>query len=66
MYLRLNPTFKVEGIVVVLHPLEMVSVANEYLGPRPKVNYRHFQRPLASSGGRQADALNHMRLAAWS
>jgi toxin CcdB len=31
---RLNPTFKVKGIVVVLHPLEIVSVANEYLGER--------------------------------
>lgn len=29
---RLNPTFKVKGIVVVLHPLEIVSVANEHLG----------------------------------
>ena len=25
---RLNPTFKINGIVVVLHPLEIVSVAN--------------------------------------
>jgi toxin CcdB len=31
---RLNPTFKVKGIVVVLHPLEIVSVANEHLGER--------------------------------
>lgn len=31
---RLNPTFKVKGIVVVLHPLEIVSVANENLGER--------------------------------
>lgn len=29
---RLNPTFRVKGISVVLHPLELVSVANEHLG----------------------------------
>lgn len=31
---RLNPTFKIKGIVVVLHPLEIVSIANEHLGER--------------------------------
>ncbi len=31
---RLNPTFKIKGIVVVLHPLEVVSVASENLGER--------------------------------
>jgi len=31
---RLNPTFKIKGIAVVLHPLEIVSVANENLGER--------------------------------
>jgi toxin CcdB len=31
---RLNPRFKVKGIAVVLHPLEIVSVANEHLGER--------------------------------
>lgn len=31
---RINPTFKIKGIVVVLHPLEIVSVANEHLGER--------------------------------
>jgi len=29
-----HPTFKVKGIVVVLHPLEIVSVANEHLAMR--------------------------------
>jgi toxin CcdB len=29
---RLNPTFRIKGKSVVLHPLEMVSVANENLG----------------------------------
>ena len=31
---RLNPSFKVKGTTVVLHPLEIVSVANEQLGER--------------------------------
>ncbi|HZT03610.1 MAG TPA: CcdB family protein [Steroidobacteraceae bacterium] len=31
---RLNPTFKVKGVAVVLHPMEIVSVANENLGER--------------------------------
>ncbi|HKQ82928.1 MAG TPA: CcdB family protein [Steroidobacteraceae bacterium] len=31
---RLNPTFKIKGVVVVLHPLEIVSVAIEQLGER--------------------------------
>jgi toxin CcdB len=31
---RLNPSFKIKGIAVVLHPLEIVSVANEHLGAR--------------------------------
>jgi len=29
---RLNPTFRIKGQAVVLHPLEIVSVANENLG----------------------------------
>lgn len=31
---RLNPTFKVKNVAVVLHPLEIVSVANDNLGER--------------------------------
>jgi toxin CcdB len=31
---RLNPTFKVKSLAVVLHPLDMVSVAIEQLGER--------------------------------
>lgn len=31
---RLNPTFKIKGVAVVLHPMEIVSVANEHLGER--------------------------------
>ena len=29
---RLNPTFKIKNISVVLHPLEIVSIPNEQLG----------------------------------
>jgi toxin CcdB len=29
---RFNPTFKIEKTLVVLHPLEIVSVPNEQLG----------------------------------
>jgi toxin CcdB len=31
---RFNPTFQIEGESVVLHPLEIVSVATENLGDR--------------------------------
>ena len=31
---RLNPTFRIKGIAVVLHPLEIVSVVSEHLGER--------------------------------
>lgn len=31
---RLNPTFRIKGGLVVLHPLEIVSVAGENLGDR--------------------------------
>ena len=31
---RLNPTFKIKNISVVLHPLKIVSIANEQLGER--------------------------------
>ncbi|HEX4051153.1 MAG TPA: CcdB family protein [Steroidobacteraceae bacterium] len=31
---RLNPLFRVKNVIVVLHPLEMVSIANDQLGER--------------------------------
>ena len=31
---RFNPTFRIKGVSVVLHPLEIVSVARENLGER--------------------------------
>lgn len=29
-----NPAFKIRGMNVILHPLEMVSIPNDALGPR--------------------------------
>jgi toxin CcdB len=29
---RLNPSFKIKNVTVVLHPLEIVSIANDQLG----------------------------------
>lgn len=31
---RLNPSFRIRNVAVVLHPLEIVSIANEQLGER--------------------------------
>jgi toxin CcdB len=31
---RFNPTFRIKGVSVVLHPLEIVSVAKENLGEK--------------------------------
>lgn len=31
---RLNPVFRIEGVEVVLHPLDTVSVALDQLGER--------------------------------
>jgi toxin CcdB len=31
---RLNPTFRIKGVIVVLHPLEIVSVARGNLGDK--------------------------------
>ena len=52
-----NPTFKIEGIAVVLHPLEIVSVANEQLG--------EFVKSLDAEGGRIIDALDELLTRAW-
>jgi toxin CcdB len=47
---RFNSTFKIEKTPVVLHPLEVVSVAKKKLGP--------FVQSLADDGQRIIDALN--------
>ena len=56
--LRMNPVFSVEGVEVVLHPLEMVSVALEQLGE--KVD------SLAQDGDRIADALDELLTRSWA
>jgi toxin CcdB len=49
---RLNPTFRVKGQSVVLHPLEIVSVANEHLG--------EFVQSLEEEGDAIIAALDEM------
>jgi len=54
---RLNPTFALEGAEVVLHPLDMVSVALDQLGER--------MGSLADHGQRIADALDELLTRSW-
>ena len=54
---RFNPTFKIEKLQVVLHPLEIVSVANDQLGD--------FVESLSAEGGRIMDALDELLTQAW-
>jgi toxin CcdB len=52
-----NPTFKIENASVVLHPLEIVSVANTQLGEKVC--------SLSDEGGRIMDALDALLTRAW-
>ncbi len=54
---RLNPVFKVEGVDVVLHPLDMVSVALDHLGARVG--------SLADRGQDIVDALDELLTRSW-
>lgn len=54
---RLNPSFKIEGIAVVLHPLEIVSVASEHLG--------EYVVSLEPDGQMIVDALDEILTRAW-
>jgi toxin CcdB len=54
---RFNPTFKIEKTLVVLHPLEIVSVPNEQLGD--------FVTSLDHEGSRIMDALDELLTQAW-
>ncbi|ROZ66515.1 CcdB family protein [Ramlibacter sp. WS9] len=54
---RLNPVFNVKGTSVVLHPLDMVSVALDQLGT--KVD------SLAERGQTIADALDELLTRSW-
>ncbi|HMV01458.1 MAG TPA: CcdB family protein [Rhodocyclaceae bacterium] len=53
----LNPAFRVEGVDVVLHPLEIVSVACDQLGARIG--------SLGEEGNRIAAALDELLTQAW-
>ena len=55
---RLNPAFRIKGVNVVLHPLEIVSVANDQLGEKIAT--------LVDEGGRIADALDEVFTRSWS
>ena len=54
---RFNPTFHIEDLDVVLHPLEIVSVSNEQLG--------EFVGSIAQEGNRITDALDDLLTRAW-
>ena len=54
---RMNPVFVVEGLDVVLHPLDMVSVALDQLGA-------HIDS-LAEDGQRITDALDELLTRSW-
>jgi toxin CcdB len=49
---RFNPTFRIKGVSVVLHPLEIVSVAKENLGEQVE--------SLAEEGDRIIAALDEL------
>lgn len=54
---RMNPVFTVEGVRVVLHPLDMVSVAVDQLGD--------VVGSLADEGQVVADALDELLTRTW-
>jgi toxin CcdB len=54
----LNPVFTVKGIKVVLHPLEMVSVATDQLGEKVAT--------LAQEGDRITGAMDELLTRAWA
>jgi len=55
--MRMNPIFRVEGVDVVLHPLDMVSVAEDRMGPQVG--------SLADHGQTIADALDELLTRSW-
>ena len=54
---RLNPVFKLQGQTLVLHPLDMVSVALDQLGPR--------MGSLDDQGQAIDDALDELLTRSW-
>ena len=54
---RMNPVFDINGQSLVLHPLDMVSVANDRLGP--------CVGNLSEQGQAIADALDELLTRSW-
>ena len=54
---RMNPVFRIENIEVMLHPLDMVSVADEQLG--------EHVGSLSEHGHTIADALDELLTRSW-
>jgi toxin CcdB len=54
----LNPIFIIEGVEVILHPLEIVSVSSEQLGDKVM--------SLAQEGDRITGALDELLTRAWA
>ena len=54
----LNPVFTIEGLTVVLHPLEIVSVACDQLGEKVA--------SLAADGDRITNAMDELFTRAWT
>ena len=54
---RMNPLFKIKGQSLVLHPLDMVSVAMDQLGP--------CVGSLADQGQQVVDALDELLTRSW-
>jgi|SRR3989339_1183251 len=54
----LNPVFIIEGIEVILHPLEIVSISSEQLGDKVT--------SLAQEGDRITGALDELLTRAWA
>jgi toxin CcdB len=54
---RMNPSFKVRGVVLVLHPLDMVSVACDQLG--------ECVGSLVEHGQEISDALDELLTRSW-
>lgn len=55
---RMNPVFQIKGVDVVLHPLDMVSVAVDQLG--------EHVASLAENGMSISDALDELLTRSWN
>jgi toxin CcdB len=54
----LNPVFMIDGVEVILHPLEIVSISNEQLGDKVM--------SLTAEGDRITGALDELLTRAWT